>query len=98
MAKNSRNVSMFRAQFDRNLQVRKRLQDAVAALAKLGPEEWRNERELIDMAKVSTKDIGDHREHFSKHIVEVPSVCGRIGVVKRIWFANPKVAAKVRIK
>jgi hypothetical protein len=90
----SRSLKDFRNQFDREGQVRKRLKDALAALLKRGKEEWRSERELINMAGVSTKDIPQFRGEFAQHTVTVPSA--NRGVEKTIWFADPKVAAQVR--
>lgn len=92
--RDSRNLKSFRAEFDRKEQIRKRLKEALAALLKMGKEEWRSERELVGMARVSTKDIPEFREEFAKHTVSVPSL--HHGTDKTIWFADPKVAAKVR--
>lgn len=95
MPKKTRNLKDFSAQYDRKMQVRKRLTDALVALRKLGREEWRSERELIDSVSVSCKDIGELRPEFEAHIVIVPSAA-RGKVIKRIWFADPRVAAKAR--
>lgn len=86
----SRTLSDFRNEYDRKNQVRKRLKDALAALRKEGEEEWRSERELIDAAGVSCKDIGELREEFKAHVVVVPS--RHRGQRKHIWFADPKFA------
>jgi len=94
MPKTSRDLISFRNEFDKKIQIRKRLKEALAALRKLGREEWRSERELIDTAHVSCKDIGEFRQEFAAHIVTVPSM--QRGKDKTIWFADPKVAAKVR--
>lgn len=93
--RDSRNLSSFHAEFDRKVQIRKRLKEALATLLKMGKEEWRSERELINTARVSCKDIGEFRSEFESHIVTVPGA-GRGKAVKMIWFADPKVAAKVR--
>lgn len=95
MPKKSRDLSSFKNQFDKNVQIRQRLKEALVALRKIGKEEWRGERELVDMAGVSCKDISEFRKEFAAHIVSVPGVA-RGATVKMIWFADPKVAAKVR--
>ncbi len=95
MPKKTRNLKDFTAQYDRKVQIRKRLKDALVALRKLGREEWRSERELIDVAGVSCKDIGEFRKEFEAHLVTVPGAA-RGTAVKTIWFADPRVAAKVR--
>lgn len=88
----ARTLQDFKAAFDRNTRTRIRLRAALEELSKLGPEEWRNERELCSMAKISTNDLPELREEFAKHIVLVDG-----GRDKRaIWFADPKAAAKVR--
>lgn len=94
MSKKSRDLTAFKNQFDKKLQIRQRLTAAIAALRKLGKEEWRSERELVDMAHVGCQDIGEFRKEFAAHIVTVPS--NNRGSNKTIWFADPKVAAKVR--
>jgi hypothetical protein len=94
MPKKSRDLSAFKNEFDKKLQIRQRLIAALAALRKQGKEEWRTERELVDTAGVSCKNIGEFRKEFEAHIVTVPSK--NRGREKTIWFADPKVAAKVR--
>lgn len=94
MPKKTRNLKDFSAQFDKKEQIRKRLKDALAALRKLGKEEWRSERELVNMAGVSCKDIPEFRGEFAAHTVSITSM--NYSKEKTIWFADPKVAAKVR--
>jgi hypothetical protein len=92
--KKTRDLSDFKARFDKKAQIRMRLQATVAALRTLGPEEWRSEREIANTAKVSCKDIPSIRDEFKEHIVTVPSL--NRGKTMSVWFADPKVAAKVR--
>jgi hypothetical protein len=89
----ARTLQDFKATYDRETRVRLRLAAALEALLKQGAEEWRSEKELCTLSGVSTNDIPDFREEFSKHIVYVDA--GRADK-RPIWFADPKVASRVR--
>lgn len=75
---------------DDNVIIPTRLRARLAAMLKLGPEEHDYEQKFLKDAQVSNNKIGGFREQFKAHIVIPP------GATKRIWFADPKVAAKFR--
>lgn len=89
-----RTLKDFRTAFDKNEQIRTRLRSSLAELLKTGSEEWRSEQELCHLSRVSTKDIPAFRPEFAAHTVSVAGA--NRGTDKTIWFADPKVANKVR--
>ncbi len=94
-AKKVNTLDSFRAQFDTNVVVPNKIRAALAALAKEGPEAWDYELDFIKRAGLSQTQIGMFREQFAKHVVEVRPVGGGKSA-RKVWFADAKVAAKVR--
>ena len=89
-----RTLTDFRAAHDKNVIVPNKIKAALESLKKIGPEHHEYEAEFIKLSGVSQTDMGLFRDQFSEHIVETPAQHGRSS--KRVWFADPKVAAKVR--
>lgn len=80
-----------RAVHDDNVVIPARIRARFAAMMKVGPEEHDYEQEFLKAAKVANNKIGAFRQQFKSHIVMTLG-----GNSKRIWFADPKVAAKFR--
>ena len=77
----------FRAAFDKSFIVPKKI---AAALEKLG-DGWEYNHDFSKTSDVSVNDLSMFAEQFEPHIVDI---AGRSR--KRIWFGDPKVAAKAR--
>ena len=90
--KNARTLSDFRAAHDKNVIVPSKINAALADMLKEGPENWSYEADLIRRAGISQTDMGMFRDQFTDHIVETSDHRS----AKRVWFADKKVAAKVR--
>lgn len=92
MAAKPKTLVDFRAAHDKNVIIPSKIRAALAAMLKEGPENFEYEADFLRRAGVSNTDIGMFRSQFEKgHIVEVG---GR--KMKRVWFADPKVARKAR--
>lgn len=85
----AKTLADFRAAHDDDVIIPARLQAQLAAMQKIGPEEYDYEIDFLRNAKVGNAKISAYRERFAKHIVVT-----REG--KKAWFADPKVAAKAR--
>ena len=86
-----RTLSDFRAAHDPNVMIPQRIKKTIAEMAKEHPESWMYEQEFLSRAGVSNNLIGGFRDDFAEYIVET-----RGKNPKRVWFADPKVAAKAR--
>jgi hypothetical protein len=84
----------FRAQHDPDVVVPNKIKAALASLAKEGAEAWDYEMDFMKRAGISTTQVGAFREQFSDHVVEARTVGGKSP--RKVWFADPKVAAKAR--
>ena len=89
-----RSVADFRALHDPMIVATNKIRAALAAMLKEGPEHWEYESDFVRRAGLSNNQIGSYREQFAEHIVEAPSV--NRSAPRRIWFADAKVARKVR--
>lgn len=89
-----KNVEDFRAAHDNNVIVPQKIRAALAAMLKVGPEQWEYEADFMKLAGVSQTQIGAFREGFIDHIVDAPGLSGR--TARRVWFADVRVAKKVR--
>jgi hypothetical protein len=88
-------IADFRSAHDPNVIVPNKIRAALAAMLKEGAEQWEYEGEFIKRADVSQTQMGAFREQFIDHIIEAPSTAsGRSG--RRVWFADAKVAKKLR--
>ena len=94
MAK-SKTISDFRSAHDQNVIVPNKIRAAFASMLKEGPEQWDYEVDLVKRAGISQTQLGAFRELFTDHIIEATSGhSGRAG--KRVWFADAKIAKKLR--
>jgi len=87
-------VEDFRSAHDNNVIVPAKIRAALAAMLKEGPEQWEYEADFQKRAGINQTQIGQFREGFVDHIVEAPGLGGR--TARRVWFADAKVAKKVR--
>lgn len=91
---NPRSVADFRALHDPAIVVSNKIRSTLAAMLKDGPEHWEYESDFVRRAGLSNSQIGAYREQFAEHIVETPSM--NRSSPRRVWFADAKVARKVR--
>ena len=90
--KPKKDLSAFRAQFDRNVTVPNRIREALAELHKAeGDEGWEYESDLMRRRKISQTDISQFRDEFAAHVVETGGNKSR-----RVWFATVKAAKAAR--
>ena len=87
-------LAEFRSQFDPDVRVPELIRAGLKSLLAEGQEAWEYEQEFIARCGqgVSNANIGKYRPQFEKHIVVT-----RGKNPKNIWFADPKVAAKVKV-
>lgn len=90
----AKSIADFRSLHDDNVIVPNKIQAALAAMLKEGPEQWDYESDFIKRAKVSNTQLGLFREQFADNIIEAGRANGRSG--RRVWVADPKVAKKLR--
>jgi hypothetical protein len=91
----TKTLADFRNAHDPNVIVPNKIRAALASMLKEGPEQWEYEGEFIKRADISQTQMGAFREQFIDYIIEAPSTAsGRSG--RRVWFADSKVAKKVR--
>lgn len=76
---------------DDNVVIPARIRARLAAMLKIGPEEYDYEQDFLKAANVSNNKIGSFRAQFQAHVV---MTSGKNA--KRIWFADAKVAKKFR--
>ena len=94
MPQKAKSLADFRAAHDPNVIIPAKIRAALDAMLKEGPEQWEYELEFMKRAGISQTQIGAFRPQFEQHIVTTGST-GRQNA-KRVWFADPKVAKKVR--
>ena len=92
MSKPKKDLTAFRAQFDRNVTVPNKIRAALAELQKAeGDEGWEYEQDLMRRQKISQTDMGQFRDQFLDHVVDPPGNKSR-----RVWFATVKAAGAAR--
>jgi hypothetical protein len=91
----AKTLADFRAEYDPDVRVPKLISAGLASLLALGTEAWEYELDFIRRCGpgVGNASLAAYRDKFAKHIVEVKQ--GNKNV-KRVWFADIKVAAKAR--
>lgn len=93
--KKGKTVADFRTLHDTNVIVPNKIRAALAAMLKEGPEQWEYEGDFVKRAGISNSQLGVFREQFLDHIVEAGATGGG-RCAKRAWFADTKVAKKLR--
>jgi guanyl-specific ribonuclease Sa len=89
-----RSVADFKAAHDPNVIVPAKIRKGLELIAKDGPENWVYEVDFLKLSGVSTTQLATFRDQFAEYIVETPAQHGKN--VKRVYFGNAKVAAKLR--
>jgi hypothetical protein len=79
---------------DINVIIPMKISKALESLASEGPEAWDYEADFVRRASISQTHLGQFRDQFADHVVETPHLQGR--QPRKVWFADPKIAAKVR--
>jgi len=90
----ARTIADFRSVHDKNVIIPNKIRAALEAMRKIGPEHYEYEADFIKLAGISNTDMGSFRDQFLAHIVETPNVRGNAS--RRVWFADAKVAKKLR--
>lgn len=91
----AKTINDFRTLHDTNVIVPNKIRTALAAMLKEGPEQWEYEGDFIKRAAISTTQLGAFREQFIDHIIEAGGMASSRNS-RRVWFADPKVAKKLR--
>lgn len=94
MANKAKTISDFKDAHDKDVIVPRKIQAALDGMLKTGTEHWEYESDVVKLAGISQTEIARYREQFVKHIVVAPAVHGK--GTRNVWFANAKVAAKLR--
>lgn len=90
----AKTISDFRAAHDPDVIVPNKIREALAAMAKVGPEHYEYEGDFVKLAGLSQTQISAYREQFIDHIVKAASTSKR--AARNVWFADIKAAKKVR--
>lgn len=93
MAK-AKTLADFKAAHDPNVIVPAKIKAGLATIEKDGSENWLYEVDFLKLTGLSTTQLAAYRDAFETHIVVAPAAHGKS--VKRIYFGNAKVAAKLR--
>lgn len=94
MASKPKTLADFKAAHDPNVIVPNKIRLALAAIEKEGPEHYLYELDFLKLSGLSTTQLASFRDQFAAHIVEAPAAHGKS--IKRVYFGNAKVAAKLR--
>lgn len=78
----------FRASFDKNFIIPRKLQEAIN---KLGADQWEFEMEFARAAGVSQTDLGRFRDQFEEYLVVTTGKNP-----KRVWCGSRELAAELR--
>lgn len=90
----AKTLADFRAIHDPNVTIPNKIRAALAAMRKVGPEQWEYETEFMKLAGISTTQLAQFREQFSAHVIETQHHAGRSP--RKVWFADPNAAKKAR--
>lgn len=91
----SKTLADFKAEYDPDVRIPAKIRAGLASLLAEGREAWEYEQEFLRRCGtgVGNSHITMYRPPFEKHIVEVKQGGKNL---KRVWFADVKVAAKAR--
>ena len=90
----AKTVDDFRGAHDRTVIVPRKIRAALATMLAQGRETWEYEGDVIKLAGIASGEVTAYREQFRAHIVVTPPANGKSA--RNVWFADVKVAAKVR--
>jgi hypothetical protein len=94
MKSKAKNLNDFRATFDPDVIVPAKIRTVLAQMLKDGADSWDYETAIVKQAGINSAQLAAYREQFAAHIVETRMLGNAHS--RRVWFADPKVAAKVR--
>jgi hypothetical protein len=92
--KAAKSLADYRNLYDANVIVPAKIRKALDSMLAAGKESWEYEGDFIQLAGISTTQLGQFRDAFSAHVVETPAQSKRAS--RRVWFADPKVAKVAR--
>lgn len=95
MASKARTAADFKAAHDVSVIVPTKIKAALAALLKIGPEHFEYDEGFRALCGIQAKQLADFRDQFKTHWFITTGRSSNKGG-KRVWFGNPKVAAKLR--
>lgn len=94
VTKKVKTAADFRAAHDPDVVVPNKIRAVLAEMLREGKENWEYEGDIVRRAKLGMAQLTQFRELFADHIVVAPSESGR--AARRVWFADAKVAQKIR--
>ena len=94
--KSAKTLADFKSEYDPDIRIPNLIRAGLASLLKEGKESWEYEQDFLRRCGtgVGNSNITTYRPQFEKHIVEVKAQGGKN--LKRVWFADIKVAAQAR--
>ena len=93
----ARTVADFKTAHDKDVIIPAKIKATLESAAKIGPEHYLYESELVTMTGISQTDFGRYKGQFEAHVVEIDHEGGRrLSSKKRVWFPDKKLAAKLR--
>lgn len=95
MAVKARNGNDFAGEHVRSVRAPKKIKEAIAKMRQIGPEHWEYENDLTKAPYgLSQVDLKEFRDQFKDHWLMTEVQHGK--EARRVWFADPKVAARYR--
>lgn len=95
MATKARTAADFQAAHDINVIAPTKIKQGLAALLKIGPEHWEYDEGFRALCGLQASHLALYRDQFKQHWFITTGRSSNKGG-KRVWFGNPKVAAKHR--
>ena len=87
----------YRALHDKGVIVPNKIRAGLAKLLEIGPEHWEYDEQFRALCSIQGADLAAYRGQFARHWFMTPGTAGGKGA-KRVWFGDPKVAARERPK
>jgi len=95
MSTKAKTLDDFMRENDRDTIVAGKIDTALKALLKVGPQEHDNETDFAKRCGLQLAELTKYRERYRKHVAFVPKLLGRRA--RFVWFADSKVVpAKFR--
>ena len=97
MANKARTVADFRAAHDKSVIIPNAIRKGLKAVGDIGKEHFEYDEQFRALCGVQASDLADYRDQpeFRKHWFITPGSSKNKGG-KRVWFADAKLAAKLR--
>jgi hypothetical protein len=93
----ARTAADFRATHDIDVVIPNKIRAGLAALLKTGPEHFEYDDQFRALVGVQSAQLAEYRDQFKQHWFITAGRSSNKGG-KRVWFGNPKVAARLRPK